>query len=304
MLLRTGVVIVSLTVALWTGGQPAAAQTGDAGAHLDAVVAVLRAPERGTMAEIARARGAALDALAFDALPVAHELLDDDALGTDAAYAMLGADESRGLEMIFESIPQSGPNIQRIAFIWFLDRYAALGRAIYVEARTAALRTLDPVRSTANGEAALYILGLTGSSADLGVLAFHAVNVRTGSRGMRDASHAALLRLGSQPHIDRIRDQLARPLDPGSTYQQGVALALALQKAGFSGRVELVPAVCTHIQDAPLREIDIRVDTGRSARLALNAIVDHVSVTHLSSGTRTPDDWMDYCARLGAPAVR
>jgi len=268
------------------------------------VLGLLQAPQPGTMKEIARARGRTLRALDFDALPVAYEFLSDDTLSSDAAYAMLGADEPRALAMIFGSIPQSGPNIQRIAFTWFLDQYPAFDQSINIEARTAALRTLDPVRSTANAEAALYVLGLTGSAADLGVLEFHAVNFRTGSRGMRDASHAALLRLGSQAHIDRMRALLTVPLDPAATYQQGVALALALQKASFSGRAEFVPAVCGHVQDMPLREIDIRVDTGRLARLALNAIVDRVSVTHLSSGVRTQEDWADYCTRLAPPVVR
>ncbi|MEQ1759883.1 MAG: hypothetical protein ABL986_16320 [Vicinamibacterales bacterium] len=262
----------------------------------EAVLSVLRTPERGTMAEIARVRGAALGALAFDALPIAHQFIADEALGTDAAYAMLGADETRALSLIFESIPQSGPNIQRIAYTWFLDRYAALADTTKAAARGAALRTLEPVRSTANAEAALYVIGLTGSRADLPVLEFHAVNFRTGSRGMRDASHAALLRIGSPAHLDRILLELARPLEPTATYQQGVALTLALQKAGFSGRTELVPAICGHLGDMPLREIDIHVDTGRSARLALNAIVDGVSVTHLSSGVRSAEDWTMYCA--------
>ena len=156
-----GLIVVSLLPA-----QPAGAQTDDP-ARRDTVVEVLKVPQRGTMVEIARSRGAALRALPFDALPIAHEFLTDDSLSTDAAYAMLGVDEARALAMIFGSIPQSGPNIQRIAFTWFLDRYTDLGGNTRTEARTAALRTLDPVRSTANAEAALYILGLTGSAADL-----------------------------------------------------------------------------------------------------------------------------------------
>jgi hypothetical protein len=253
------------------------------------------------MGEIARARGAALRALEFDALPIAQEFITDDDLGSDAAYAMLGADESRGLTRLFDSIPQSGPNIQRIAFTWFLDRYDALETPLAAAARTAALRTLDPVRSTANAEAALYVLGLTGSSLDVPVLQFHRVNFRTGSRGMRDASHAALLRLGSPNDLERIRTELTRPFAEDMTAQQGMALALALQKAAFSGRNELVPAVCSHIQDPPLRGGEVRIDTGRSARLALNAIVDRVAVTHLSSGTRSTDDWARYCGSVETP---
>ncbi len=303
MTFRLGLVTVGLAVVLLAATQPAGAQA-DVDARRNAVRAILQVPMRGPMLEIARSRGAALSALPFDALPITHEFITDDALGSDATLAMLGADEPRALSMIFESIPESGPNIQRIAFTWFLDRYTMLERAATAEARTAALRTLDPVQSTANAEVALYILGLTGSSADLGVLEFHLTNVRTGSRGMRNASHAALLRLGSQPHIALMRDELTRPLAPRATFQQGMALALALQKAGFSGRPELVPAVCAHIQDAPLREIDINVDTGRSAGLALNAIVDHVSVAHLSSGMRTQAEWADYCAKLDVSATR
>lgn len=284
---------------------PAArAQDSEGASRRARVEAVLQLPQRGTMTEIATARGAALKALDFDGLPVAHEFLADDQLGSDAAYAMLGADEPRGLTMLFGSIPQSGPNIQRIAFTWFLDRYDTFDKTLTAEARQAALRTLEPVRSTANAEAALYVLGLAGSLADAPVLEFHLVNVRTGSRGMRDASHAALIRLGSAPHIDRIQAELARPLASNATYQQGVTLTVALQKAAFSARAELVPAVCSHVQDAPLREVDIRVDTGRSAQLALNSIVDHVSVTHLSAGSRSPDEWVTYCARVQPTPTR
>ncbi len=263
-----------------------------------AVETLLRVPASGTMVDIARTRGTAVKALTFDALPIVLEFVTRDDLGSDAAYAMLGADQTRALRMLFESIPQSGPNVQRIAFTWFLDRYLEFDGPTSALARTAALRTLDPVRSTANGEAALYILGLTGSAADSSVLEFHAVNVRTGSRGMRDASHAALLRVGSRPHLDRLREQLARPLPQGATFQQRTDVALALQKAGFSGRQELVPSVCTHLADAPAGGLEFRVDTGRSARLALNAIVDHVSVTHLSNGTRSPEEWASYCAAV------
>jgi hypothetical protein len=263
----------------------------------DRVLALLRVPIEGTtMIEIARDRGAALRGIGFDAFPIAYSLIADDEIGADAAYAMLGADERRALSMIFGSIPRSGPNIQRIAFTWFLDRYDTL-LPVHNDARTAALRTLDPVRSTANAEAALYVLGLTGSISDRSVLEFHAVNFRTGTRGMRDASEAALLRIGSPLHLNRIRDEIARPLATTATYEQGVALAQALQKAAFSGRAELVPAVCSHLQDLPLLDIDIGVDTSRSAVLALNAIVDGVSITHLSSGPRTHEDWIAYCAQ-------
>jgi len=276
----------------------AAAQDEEAGRR-ETVRRLLQAPTPGTMVEIARALGDALRALPFDGLPFAQEFITDDDIGSDAAYAMLGADETRGLTRLLESIPQSGPNIQRIAFTWYLNRYDALVAPLTDAARTAALRTLEPVRSTANAEAALYVLGLTGSSLDVPVLEFHRVNFRTGSRGMRDASHAALVRLGSPSALERVRTELIRPFATDMTYQQGMALMLALQKAAFSGRSELVPAVCSHIQDPPLRGGDARIDTGRSARLALNAIVDRVSVTHLSSGSRSTDDWTRYCGALG-----
>jgi hypothetical protein len=300
---RRWLFVVAIACLGWPAASPTA-QVDDVAVRRDAVLSVLRAPAGGTMGDIARTRGTALGALPFDALPIAHQFLGDDALGGDAAYAMLGADEPRALQMIFGSIPDSGPNIQRIAFTWYLDRYTTLADALDESARGAALRTLAPVRSTANAEAALYVLGLAGSSADFPVLEFHLVNYRTGSGGMRNASHAALIRLGSQPHLERLRDELARTTGPATTYQQGVALTLALQKAAFAARAELVPGVCAHVQDAPVREIDIGVDPARSAQLALNAIVDKVSVTHLSSGTRTAADWATYCAGLSPGPVR
>jgi hypothetical protein len=293
MTLQVWTLFAILTLSLLPFGEAYAQLEQDA-ARRDRVVAMLRMPIDGTMMEIARERGEALKDIGFDALPIAYSLIADGEVGADAAFAMLGVDELRALSMIFGSIPQSGPKIQNLAFTWFLDRYDTL-RPAHNDARTAALRTLSPIRSTANAEAALYILGLTGSISDINVLEFHAVNFRT--RGMRDASEAALMRLGSEPHLNRIRDEIAQPLATTATYNQGVSLAVALQKAAFSGRTELVPAVCSHLQDPPVRESDLRVDTGRSALLALNAIVDGVSITHLPTGRRSKEDWVAYCAQ-------
>ena len=278
------------------------AQTPVRDADRRQVIALLEQPVTGSMPDIARTRGPALAALPFDGVAVAHELIADDVLGSDAAYAMLGADESRALQLLFQSVPTSGPNVQRIAFTWFLDRYMAQSTAINSAARAAALRTLEPVRSTAHAEAALYVLGLTGTQADTPVLEFFSTNVRTGSQGMRDASVASLARLGSSMHLDRLRQVLDRPLPVGSTYRDGLVVASALQKAAFAAHPSLVPSVCGHVNDMPLGNLEFRLDTGRVAQLALNAIVDRVSVTHLSTGTRSPSEWVAFCDGLAAPA--
>mgnify|MGYP003352441206 FL=1 len=285
-------------LALITSRQLASAQSPVREADRRRVIAMLQEPVSGSMPDIARTRGPALAALPFDGIAVSHELIADDNLGSDAAYAMLGADESRALRLLFQSVPTSGPNVQRIAFTWFLDRYASQSPIVSAEARGAALRTLDPVRSTAHAEAALYVLGLTGNPADTSLLEFFSTNVRTGSQGMRDASVASLARLGSVPHLDRLRLVLERPLPAGSTYREGLAVAAALQKAAFAAHPSLVAPVCGHINDMPLGNLEFRLDTGRSAQLALNAIVDRVSVTHLSTGTRSPDEWATYCENV------
>ena len=92
--------------------------------------------------------------------------------------------------------------------------------------------------------------------------------------------------------------ELSRPLPPDATYGQGVRLSEVLRTAAFAGHPELVPAVCGHITDPVVVEIDIYAYPDRSAAEALNAIVD--GTTPLKAPKRSLDEWKAYCKRAGS----
>ena len=171
----------------------------------DEVAVVLRTPQWSRDVDVARQHGDALKALDFDALPVAEALLSDSALGHAAVLAMLAADERRALSLILASMPDSGINIQFRGFLWFLDHHRDDARQVNAEAREAALRVLDRFMSTATAQLAVHVVGVTGSDRDIPMLERLYDNGRAGAGGLKDASRAALVRLGSRKHLDDLR---------------------------------------------------------------------------------------------------
>lgn len=255
------------------------------------VAVVLRTPPWGRDVNVARQHGDALNALDFDALPVARALLSDSALGRAAVVAMLAADERRALSLILASMPDSGIDIQFVGFMWFLDHHRE-ARQANAEAREAALRVLARVLSTVTAQLAVYVIGVAGDQVDVPMLERLYDNGRSGAAGLKDASRAALVRLGSQKHLDDLRAELSRPLPTDATYAQGVRLTEVLRTAAFTGHQALVPAVCSHITDPVVVEIDIYAYPDRSAAEALSAIVD--GSTPLTP-KRSLEQWKTYC---------
>jgi hypothetical protein len=271
----------------------------DSGARLviaqsfsDEVAVVLRTPQWNGDSDAARQHGEALRALDFDALPAAEELLSDSALGRTAALAMLAVDQRRALPLILASIPESGVDVQFLGFLRFLNDYRE-ARQLHAGAREAALRVLARVVSTANAQLAVYVVGVTGSDQDLPMLERLYDNGRRGSGGLKDASRAALVRLGSRKHLEDLRAELSQPLPAGATYAQGVRLSEVLRTAAIAGHAELVPAVCGHISDPAIVEVDIYAYPDRSAADALSAIVD--GTTPLNASKRSLEEWRAYC---------
>jgi hypothetical protein len=238
------------------------------------VAVVLRTPQWRRDVDVARQHGNALKALDFDALREAAALLEDSALGRAAMFAMLAADQARALALILESIPDSGIDVQYIALLWFLDHHRDMPQA-NAAAREAALRVLARVLSTATAQLAVYVVGVTGSDVDVPLL----------------------VRLGSRKHLDDLKAELSRPLPPDANYRQGVRLSEVLRTAAIAGRAELVPAVCGHIADPAVVEIDIYAYPNRSAAEALNAIVD--GITPLKAPKRSLEEWKTYCDGIG-----
>ena len=256
------------------------------------VAVVLRTPRWSRDVDAGRQHGDALKALDFDALAVAEALLADSTLGRAAVAAMLAADERRALSLILASMPGSGIDIQLVGLLWFLDHHRD-ARHANAEARGAALRVLARVLSTVTAQLAVHVVGVTGSNLDVPMLERLYDNGRSGAAGLKDASRAALIRLGSQKHLEGLQAELSRPLPPNATYGQGVRLSEVLRIAAFAGHPALVPVVCSHINDPVLVEIDIYAYPDRSAAEALTAIVD--GATPLKTPKRSVEEWKTYC---------
>ena len=122
-------------------------------------------------------------------------------------------------------------------------------------------------------------------------------NGRAGAAGLKDASRAALVRLGSRKHLDNLRAELSRPLPPDATYRQGVRLSEVLRIAAFAGHPDLVPAVCGHITDPRIVEIDIYV-VSRSQRR--RDVERHRRRHRLRAPKRSLEEWKTYCKRVGS----
>jgi len=261
----------------------------------DDVGLILHTPPRAQHAQ-------ALRSLNFDPFPVLLQFLTDYDLGSDAANAMLAADSQRALSLIFASMPKTGANIQRIGFLWFVGHAGApdLTAKARSEAHAAALRVLAlPASGSEAVELALHTVGLSGGAEDLPLLEQH-YQYRNGWAGrwrIQDASEAAMVRLGSREHLEKIRAELAAPLPPQPTPEQAVLTGQLLQKAGFTGQPGLVPAICPHLADPAVVDIDVTWDPKLSAMVALNAIANHA--TPLAELPRKSlDEWKAYCATV------
>jgi hypothetical protein len=268
----------------------------------DEVALILRTPRRDRQKAASEEHAAALRSLSFDPFPILVEFLTDYDLGSDAAYAMLAADPQRGLSLLFASMPKTGANIQRIGFMWFIGHAgdAALTAQSRSEAHAAALRVLALPSSGSEGvELALHTIGLSGSPEDLPLLEQH-YQYRSGWSGrwrIQDASEAAMVRLGSREHLGKIRAELAAPLPDQPTPEQAVLAGQLLQKAGFTGQAVLVPAICLHLADPAVVDIDVTWDPKLSAMVALSAIANHA--TPLAELPRKSlDEWKAYCGNV------
>jgi hypothetical protein len=269
----------------------------------DEVGLILRTPRKDRRQDVAQEHAAALRLLDFDVLPVLQDFIADYDVGSDAAYAMLAADEQRALPLLLGSMPFSGPNVERIGFVWILSHFdAAKPNASAREAHAAAVRVLGvPASSSEAVELALHTLGVSGSAEDLPLLDQH-YQYRNGWSGLRriqDASEAALARLGSRPHLENIRTELAATVTADSTPDRAVRIGQVLQKAGFAGQPELLPAVCRHLGDPAITDIDVTWDPKLSAVAALNAIVNHTTPM-ARPDRRTLEEWKSYCRQPGA----
>jgi len=258
------------------------------------VAVVLRTPSRTKQVKLARQHADVIDAMPFDPMPVMRELLDDFQLGGDAAFAAFELDETRALAMVLGAIPSVSTGVELIGFDYFIGRSEMVRTAAATEARAAAHRVLARILSTTTAELAVYVLGLTGTPEDVPLLEKFAASNGIGQRGLRDAAEAALARLGSRRHLDRIHGELAPVLTTASRFSEAAIITRALRKAAFTGNPEMITDVCAHVDDRKVWDIDISVDPGAASLTALAAI-DVGAPVPPPSARRSRDDWRRFC---------
>ncbi len=251
----------------------------------DTVKKILASPRRDRTGEndqrdIWQQHADELARLMVDVFPALTELLTDYDYGYDAAQTMLKIDRARALPLILKAAPLADRNVQNIGFSEFMSNYFAHSRDsdCATLAHTAALAVLENEYSPLDTvEAALYVVGLTGSDRDFPLLErVYAQNHRPGSwaTNLRSAAEAALARLGSPSHLDNIKAELQRPLPNRLNLDTAGEIRSWLHEAAFIGSEELVPLVCLHLKDPAAWDGDSGIVLSQSAASALTAMVE------------------------------
>ena len=103
-----------------------------------------------------------------------------------------------------------------------------------------------------------------------------------------------MARLGSASRLENIRTELVKPVPEKLSPQQAVYLSQLLDKAGFSARKELLPAVCPHLSDPEAFEIDVTWDPKPRAMAAVRAIATQTTPISITA-RKTMEEWKEYC---------
>jgi len=210
--------------------------------QLEEVAMVLRQPRKDFHHTPEEEYAEDLRALPYDTMPVAGRLLNGE-LGFEAAHTLLQLDADRGMPMIFASMSPSDGNVQHVAFSRFLYDYFNGRRRFAAEAHDAAAKVLEAEASIE----ALFVLEITGSDREFPLLERYTKHENKTQRWqdeVRDAADGALARLGSKPHLAKIKQELSQ--FKGDTFQGAVRLGQILKKAGFAGNPELIDAICPY----------------------------------------------------------
>jgi hypothetical protein len=239
----------------------------------------------------------ALRALPYDTMPAVARLLTDGELGDEAARTLLELDADRGLAMILASMPASDRNVQNVGFGRFLREYFNGRRRFAADAHDAATKVLETGTNADAEIEALLVVGVTGGDGDFPLLERYAKYEHQTPRwqeDVRDAAEEALARLGSKPHLAKIKQELSQ--FKGDTYPEAVRLDRLLKKAAFTGNADLTDAICPHVWDPVRRDYDVIAVPAWSAAVALSAIAENNSPLLPVSD---PERWQRICRARG-----
>ena len=239
-----------------------------------------------------------LNYLGDTAIPLLATFLEDYDLGYDASETMLVINANKSAPLIFASMPKSNRNVQYQTFRYFI-RKIQNGEPFdfSVEMHAAAVRCLNADTNADAAVKALLAIGLTGDEKDFPILERFYNNKHQTSvwkTRLRNASQAALARLGAQKYIQLTRDALHKPVPKSLTMDRGIEISNLLKIASFSGNKQYIPLLCKHLDDPYVRNYDTGVSPASDAAEALDLLINNSTEFRVSS----VEFWKDKCMSM------
>ncbi|MFZ0138397.1 MAG: hypothetical protein WAK89_15125 [Candidatus Sulfotelmatobacter sp.] len=236
----------------------------------EVVEQILRTPRVNFSKTPAQEHAEALKSLGEDRLPLLAEFLTGDLdLSYEALQTML-LDPDRAAPLVIAAIPKMSQQPLEIALGAYArsahDNPAFLYRR---ELHDAALGVLERGASTA----AVNALGVVGGESDFPILEQiyrSQSDERSGNALIRDASEAALARLGSQTHIANIKAQLSvvvKNTGDAAIFERGVRSAV------FTDNKDFIPLLCAHLHDPSWSFGDYGISPAGTAEMAIFALL-------------------------------
>ncbi len=236
----------------------------------EAVEQILRTPHVNLRTTPWQEHAEALKPFGEETLPLLAEFLTGDFdLSYEALQTML-LDPDRAAPLVLAAIPRMQGQPGEIA----LEVYTSAARDNPAfphrrELHDAALGVL----ARGADMAAVNALGVVGSESDFPILeqVYQSQSEsKSGNALIRNASEAALARLGSQPHIANIKQQLSvvvKNTGDAAVFEQGVRSAV------FTGNKDFIPLLCAHLHDPSWDFGDYGDYPSQTAELAIDALL-------------------------------
>ncbi len=214
-----------------------------------------------------------------DPLAVLATFLADYDLGNEAGRVMLEINPDEAAPLLFASMPRANRGAQVAAFSLFNLRVReGEDYPLKRQMHDAAVRCLEDKTGGSAANLALYAVGLTGTKADYPLLERYATNQHRNMfwrTELRQASEAALARLGHPQSIQVIEDKLKKPVLATISIFEAEQLADLMEQAAFAKDARLLPLLCAHLDDPqPPEDGDYRHrSTAGSAAAAMQEIL-------------------------------
>ena len=248
----------------------------------DAVETILRTPREDYSKDPWKEHAEALKPYGESILPVLAEMLTTEEDLSREALNVLSMRPDHGAKWIIPRLSQMPDPPLDNAVRWWTDESLKDPKFGY---RTDLYSTVVELVTQRKSQQAILALGKIGSTADIPLLekVFNDAHDETNGRdSIVRASEAALARLGVQRHIEQLAKEVAIP---------GTFWGDDIQRAIYSDRPEMIPALCRHIHDPGAWFGDYGTDPGGDAKAAILAI-EHKPLT---------DDQVEKLCKLPLP---